>query len=216
MEWEFFKDVPGDDVEQLLSAGIEVWHRRNQPVFKQGAVAHQVHLIRSGRFAVRASTRRGTVTLAILGPGETFGELALVGEEPRRSAEVMALEDGATLEIDRRDLKQVRAAHPAIDRAISSILAHQVRRLSDQLLEAHYLDAPTRIRRRLASLASMYDEGGDSITIPVTHEILAELAGTSRQAVSTVLGEERQRGAVAQRRGSILVLDRQSLRESLG
>src|SRR2546428_36967 len=95
MQWRVLEGVPEEDLHRLLSVARRRTFARNEVVFHRGDPAEALHLISSGRFAVRIMTPLGdTATLAILGPGEAFGELALVGEDPERSATVAALERG--------------------------------------------------------------------------------------------------------------------------
>ena len=77
-----------------------------------------------------------------------------------------------------------------------------VRRLSDLLVEAHYLPADQRVLRRLAELGA----SGDGV-IPLTQEELAHLAGTSRATVNRVLRDGQDRGELELQRGRIQVLD---------
>ena len=71
------------------------------------------------------------------------------------------------------------------------LLAEQLRRATDRIVEAHYVDAETRVRRRLVELAATYD----SDVVPLTQEDIAAMAGTSRATVNRVLREEERRGA---------------------
>ena len=87
------------------------------------------------------------------------------------------------------------------------MLAEQVRRSTDRLVEALHVDADTRVRRRIVELCAHYVAD----TIPLTQEDLAGLAGTSRATVNRVLREEAKRGTVELRRGKPVVRDRDAL-----
>jgi CRP-like cAMP-binding protein len=87
------------------------------------------------------------------------------------------------------------------------LLAEQLRRSTDRLVEAHHVDAETRVRRRLVELAAAYEDG----VVPLTQEDIAALAGTSRATVNRVLREEVKLAAVALARGRTSVLDPDSL-----
>src|SRR3954453_8288907 len=81
MQWRMLEGVPDEEIRRLLSVARRRTFARNEIVFHQGDPAEAMHLIWSGRFAVRIRTPIGdATTLAILGPGESFGELALLGE----------------------------------------------------------------------------------------------------------------------------------------
>lgn len=119
-----------------------------------------VHLIQSGHVVLRIHTPFGDVaTPAILGPGETFGELALLDPESRHSATCVAIEVTETWSLHRDQVNRLRLAYPAIDRLEILILAAHVRRLSEQLVEALYLPADQRVARRVLDLAVTYGDG---------------------------------------------------------
>ena len=87
------------------------------------------------------------------------------------------------------------------------LLAEQLARASDRIVEAHYTDAETRVRRRLRDLAVRQGQPA----VSMTQEHLAEMAGTSRATVNRVLREEERRGTVALSRGCTTVLDLEEL-----
>jgi CRP/FNR family transcriptional regulator, cyclic AMP receptor protein len=209
MEWQIFADVPPEDVRRLLAIARRRTFARNEVVFHRGDPANALHLIVEGRFAVSIITPLGeTAMLGVRGPGDAFGDLALVsGGSAERSATVSALEAGETFSVLREDFARLRREHPEVDAVLVAILAESVRRLSEQVTEAYYLSADDRVLRRLADLADLY--GG---TVPLPQEALAELAGTSRATVNRVLREQQERGTVELSRSKTTVLDLERLR----
>jgi CRP-like cAMP-binding protein len=144
-----------------------------------------------------------SVLVDVLGPGQSFGELALLGDDARRSATVEALEAGETRSVFRDDFASLQRTYPGVKDVLLRLVAEQLRRSTDRLVEAHYVDAETRVRRRLVQLAATYESG----VVPLTQEDIAAMAGTSRATVNRVLREEATRGAVALARGRTTVLD---------
>ena len=212
MEWALLDGVPDGDVQRVLSIARRRTFRRGEVVFHMGDPADTLHLIVSGRFAVRVQTALADVAvLTVLGPGEPFGELALLDPDGRRSATVEALEPGETRSIHRPDFERLRSEHPSVTEVLVALLAGQVRRLSGHLLEALYLPADRRVLRRLAELAEIYAPGAGEAVIPLRQEDLAGLAGTSRATVNRVLRDEEGRGTVRLSRGRTVVLDREAL-----
>jgi CRP/FNR family transcriptional regulator, cyclic AMP receptor protein len=209
MEWQIFADVPPEDVRRLLAIARRRTFARNEVVFHRGDPANALHLIVEGRFAVSIITPLGeTAMLGVRGPGDAFGDLALVsGGSAERSATVSALEAGETFSVLREDFARLRREHPEVDAVLVAILAESVRRLSEQVTEAYYLSADDRVLHRLADLAELY--GG---TVPLPQEALAELAGTSRATVNRVLREQQERGTVELSRSKTTVLDLERLR----
>lgn len=208
MQWTLLADVPPEDVRELLSIARRRTFSKGEVVVHAGDPADSLHLIVKGRFAVRVLTRLGeTALLAVHGPGDAFGELALVSPGAQRSATVSALEPGETRSVFRDDFARLQARHPSVNSVLVALLAEQVRRANDRIVEAHYVDADARVLRRLLELEALYGDGSGQATIPLTQEDLAEMAGTSRATVNRVLRGEQRRGTVELRRGRTIVLD---------
>ena len=118
-----------------------------------------------------------------------------------------ALEDGETRSVFRDDFALLQRTHPGVKDVLLRLLADQLRRATDRIVEAHFVDAETRVRRRVVELSTAYE----SDVVPLTQEDLAAMAGTSRATVNRVLREEESRGVVALRRGQTTILDRAEL-----
>ena len=114
----------------------------------------------------------------------------------------------------RRDLDELRATQPSIDRFLVEVLASQVRRLSQRVLEALYEPADRRVVRRLAELAEIYDDGEPPIVIGLRQDDLATMAGTTRSTTNRVLQQLVEAGVVWVRRGRIEVHDVPALRRA--
>jgi CRP/FNR family transcriptional regulator, cyclic AMP receptor protein len=207
MEWQLFAGVPPEDVQRLLAIARRRTFARGEVVFHRDDPANALHLIVAGRFGVSITTPLAdTALLAVRGPGDAFGELALVSSgETLRSATVAALEAAETRSVFRDDFARLRREHPHVDAVLTAILAERVRRLSERLTESYYLPAEARVLRRLEELAELY--GG---SVPLPQEALAELAGTSRATVNRVLREQEKQGRVRLGRAKIVLSERLS------
>ena len=207
MEWKVLAGVSPADVEHLVAVTRRRRWARGQVVFHDHDEADALHLVASGRFGVRVeATQRTSVLLAVIGPGDAFGELALVSGG-RRGATVQAMSDGETLALHRDAFEVLRRQRPAVDRALAVLLAERIRRLNNLLVEAYHLEADARVRRRLLELGEIFGGG-----IPLTQEEIAQTAGTSRATVNRVLREEEQLGGVALGRARTEVRDADGLR----
>jgi CRP/FNR family transcriptional regulator, cyclic AMP receptor protein len=205
VQWALLEGVPAEEVRELLQIARRRRFARNEVVFHQDDPGDSLHLIVKGRFSVRVATPLGEVaTIAVRGPGESFGEMALLAEEPRRSATVAALETAETFAVYRAEFEQLRQRRPEVDGFLFRFVVGEVRNLRDRLLEALYLPVKKRVLRRLVELARVY--GGDGV-IELTQEAIAELAGATRSTVNQVLREEERRGTIALERGRTRVLD---------
>ncbi len=219
MAWRLLADLGEEDTQRLIAIGRRRRFARGEVVFHQNDPADSLHLVTVGRFCVRVSTRLGDIaTLAIVGRGDAFGEIALVGDDAVRSATVAALERAETLSIYHRDFDRLRRESAAIDQALTRLLAGQIRRMNQLLVDALFTPADARVLLRLAELASVYAEGEDAtgpVTIPLTQETVSELAGTSRATVNRTLREQERLGAVRLRRGGITILSADALTSSV-
>jgi CRP/FNR family transcriptional regulator, cyclic AMP receptor protein len=215
MEWPLFDGVPAEDVRAVLSLARRRTFRRGEVVFHRGDLADSIHLISKGRFDVSIGTALGEViALAIRGPGDTFGELALLTNE-ERTATVTALEAGETLVVRGAELRRLAQRHPALDEVLVRLLAAQVQHLSELLVEAYTVDADERVVRRLLDLVSVYG-GTPPVVVPLRQEDLAALAGTSRATVNRVLRKAERDGLVQLARGRTVVVDPAALRRRAG
>jgi len=206
VEWALFAGIPGDDVRAVLALARRSTYRRGEVVFHRHDPADAVHLVVKGRFDVRITTAHGdVVALAIRGPGETFGEIAVVtGAE--RSATVTALEPGETLVVRGSELRRLAREHQSVDEVLVRVLAEHVAFLSERLVEAYTIDAEARVARRVLELARVYG-GAPPVVIPLIQEDLAALAGTSRATVNRVLRDAERRGLVQVGRGRTVLVD---------
>jgi CRP/FNR family transcriptional regulator, cyclic AMP receptor protein len=206
VQWPILAGVPEEDARRVLSIARRRTFARREVVFHHGDPADTLHLVASGRFAVRIQTPLGdTVMLSLLGPGEAFGEIALLDGVGPRSATVVALEKAETRAIHKLDFDALVQRNPGVADLLARALALRVRRLSELLLEAHYVPADRRVLRRLAEF------GLDDGIVPLTQEELSNLAGTSRATVNRVVRDAQARGELAVRRGHIEVLDTAAL-----
>lgn len=209
MRFELLSDVPADEVQRVLTIARRRRFARGEVVFHEGDPADSLHLIERGRFAVRVTTPLGDAALLTLrGPGEAFGELALVsGREATRAATVESLDAGETRAVYRREFDALRREHPHVGEVLLAVLADEVRRTNALLLDAYYAGADARVRRRLLDLAAT----GDGV-VRLTQQDLASLAGTSRATVNRVLRDEQRRGTLELTRGTTVVRDPDALR----
>jgi len=208
VEWALLAGVPDDDVRELLRVARRRRFARNEVVFHRDDPGDSLHLIQKGRFSLRVATPLGDVaTIAVLGPGDSFGEMALLAEEPRRSATVTALEEAETFAVHRAEFEQLRSRHPEVDRILLRFLAGELRRMNERMLEALYVSAEKRTLRRLVELADLYRSADGEIVVTLTQESIAELAGVARPTVNAVLRDEEKRGTIALERGRTRIVD---------
>jgi CRP-like cAMP-binding protein len=158
---------------------------------------------------VRISTPTGEeASLTVIGPGQSVGEQSLLVEGGRRSASAVALEPVETLFLSRQAFLEMRAEDAGFDQVMLRLLASRVIRLTEQLVEALFVPATTRVLRRVIDAAALYGDG----TIPLTQEELAAMAGSTRNTANRVLRAAQDAALLEVKRGRITVLDMGGLR----
>ncbi|WP_040494608.1 Crp/Fnr family transcriptional regulator [Ilumatobacter nonamiensis] len=211
MEWEILSSLDDRQRTAVLQTAVRRKFRAGDTLFHQGDPGDTVHLLERGHVAVKVVHVHGvTLTLHVLGPGSAFGEQTLVDPRARRTASVVAIGPVETLMIRRDDFIELQKRHPAVTTMLVEILAAQVRRLSEQLLDAHSMGAEQRVVKRLVLLAEDF-RVGDAATLPITQEELASLAGTTRPTANRALQALVDDGAVQLARGRIHIPDLERL-----
>lgn len=219
MDWPLLASLSEADRAAVLAATRLRRFDRGEVVVQEGAPADSLHLVESGRLLVRVTTPAGEhATLNLLGPGQYFGELALLeGREPRRTASIVALEPATTRALPATAFRELRVRHPGTRELLLTLLAERVEELSTRVVEVMYDGLERRVHRRLHALVRLYDDGSPGpVELPITQELLSELVGGARPSVNQVLQRLVGEGVVRLGRGRITVTDRAGLADRAG
>ena len=150
MRWRLLHGVPDEEVQRLVSISRRRRFASKEVVCHRGDPADSMHLIVKGRFAVQVTTPVGdTATVAMIGPGDSFGELALITHDTRRAATVTAVEEAETFAVVKGEFDGLRGEHPSVNDVLLAFLAGELGRQHELLLEALYLPVEKRLLRRL-------------------------------------------------------------------
>ena len=208
MKWALFDGLAVELTRAVLGLARRRKFSRGEVVFHEGDPGDTLHLIDRGHVAVRVTTPLGDMaTLRIIGPGEYFGELALVSPAPR-SATITALEPTETLVLHRDQINRVRLEHPDVEQALLDLVVGEVRRLSAALLDAMYAPVPLRLARQLVGLARSYQADAQGrVVIPLTQDDLASLCGTTRPTINQLIGKLTDNKLLEVARGRVIVTD---------
>jgi len=183
--------------------------RRDQTVFHQGDPGDALFVIATGsvKVVLPSPDAAEPAILATLGPGDFFGELAMLDGEPH-SATVITLEATETLVLGRADFEVLFEREPDLWRALVGSLARELRRLTGHVEALHFLDLRERLAQQLASLAGAADAGGEGrLDRRYTQSELAGMVGGSRESVNRLLAEFVARGLVRFERDIMVIPD---------
>lgn len=197
----FFKGVPlfaslsESDHNLLIQAAQRRTYPRHTLLIRDGDPGESLFLLRKGRAKVFLGDATGReVILALIGPGDFFGELALIDDAPC-SASVMTLEESEFVSIGKREFRQLLASSPGMAVNLLNVLAGRLREADLQIESLALKDVQSRVEQTLHSLAER--EGGE-LVIParITHRDIASMVGASREVVTRALRVLEDRGVV--------------------
>jgi CRP/FNR family cyclic AMP-dependent transcriptional regulator len=207
-----FADVPTGDLEELTAGLRRRRYARGQVIFTQGDPGANLCIVEEGRVRIVVSSDDGKeLVLRLLGPGDFFGELALLDGEPR-SADAVAQENCQLLLLQREDFLKFVEARPRVATALLAALSRKLRLTTRQAQDVAFLDVPARLARTLLDLAGAGDGEDGERTCRLTQAELAGTIGVTRESVNRWLGYFEERGLIRRARGSITILQPDRLR----
>jgi len=178
--------------------GARAWYRKHDTVFRAGSNGNDVYVLMSGRVKVYALSPVGrAVTLWFCLPGEVFGLTEIARSSPRMVyAEACTDVEVLILPCDRLRARLVSDAATALQ--VVDMLSCRLRQLSDAMLNLISDDVNTRVAKLLLRLHARYgrpiESGGSLLDLPLTHQDMADMIGTTRQSVSSAVTHLRQQG----------------------
>jgi CRP/FNR family cyclic AMP-dependent transcriptional regulator len=209
-----FADLEGAELERFSHVAVPRTFPAGTRVFHEGDNSDACYIVKEGSFRVTREHSDGrAITLATLGPGEIFGELAMLDGD-QRSASAEALTDGELLALPAGDVRSLLARHPEIALKLVAGLVRRLRAANVRLSRQSFQTVPSRVAGILSQLSrdGQEDGPGEEVTLRMNQTDLAQLAGTSRESVSRFLAELERAGVVRSGRGRVTVLDPPKLR----
>jgi CRP/FNR family cyclic AMP-dependent transcriptional regulator len=201
--------IPPDRFEEMDFDLEMVTFAPNEVIFEEGAAGDFCYLVESGQVRISKDIAGGgQETVGFIGPGEFFGELALIDDQPR-SAHVIAMEDSQLLILRREDFRRRVEANPSVAWALLTELSRRLRRADQKIGGLVLLDVPGRISRLLLDLSAESTNG--MIEKPLTHQTIAQMIGASRETVSRAMKEFQEEGLIRVERRRIAVANRDAL-----
>jgi CRP-like cAMP-binding protein len=210
-----FRHLPATALEEL-SQNLRLRHfGPGDTVFYEGDPGTSLCVIQSGRIKLSLiSTSGREVIIDLLGPGDVFGELALLDGEPR-SADAVATESTDLLLLQRQDFLQFLEEHPKLSIALLAELSRRLRRDTQLIQDAAFLDVPARLARVILRLAEPQGDSAVRATPRLNQTNLAGLVGTTRETLNKFLGMYQDEGWIRLERGRIFVLNEDALKSRL-
>jgi CRP/FNR family transcriptional regulator, cyclic AMP receptor protein len=216
---DWFASLTSDEIAGLARDAVTVQLEEGDTVFEEGDRGDRCFVIQSGAVKVLRRFPDGRrVTLARLGPGSVFGELALMGGE-RRSATVQAAEPTTVVGLGSDEVMALLRNDPEAALGVALTLADRLRAANERLFEYALATVSGRVAATLlAQVEARQAQGAGERDVEVvgTATDLARLAGAARDSATRVLHWLENEGVLTLKRGKTIVHDPAALSKYLG
>ena len=215
-------DVTGIFCPKKLGSGafhVDKRYRKGEYVYMPDDAADKIFFLFDGRIKIGAYGDSGKeITKAILGRGEVFGELAVLGEKTRRDF-AQAMEDTTVCMISANEMKTLMQDHSTLSLFLMKMMGSRMLEMENRLEALVFKDSRTRIIEFIRDLAQKKGQRVGYETLVrkfLTHQEIANLTATSRQTVTTVLNDLRNKNILTFNRRRLLVRDMKLLEQEAG
>jgi CRP/FNR family transcriptional regulator/CRP/FNR family cyclic AMP-dependent transcriptional regulator len=194
-----FAELSEVDIQALARLTTRRRYPKDTVVFFENEQGDTLFMILEGRVRVTILGDDGReVILSVLGPGDFFGEISLLDNEPR-SATAIAAEESELLLLHRADFQGAMSDNPSIGGALIRVLTARLRRANHQISTLALLDVYGRVARVILDIAR--EEGrrlkdGRIAFRRATHQELANRIGTTRETVTRMLKDLERQGLI--------------------
>jgi CRP-like cAMP-binding protein len=206
-----FSELDDESMTAMLAMIDRTVLRRGEVLFHEGDAADRLYAVVDGKVKLsRVSTGGQDSLLAILGPGQVFGELSLF-DPGQRSSTVTAVTDQVELaSLSHDDLLVWLDGRPSVTRGLLALLSGRLRRANDVIGDLVFADAPRRVAKALLDLAERFGEKteeGVHVRHDLTQEELAQLVGAARETVNKALADFAAKGWVRLESRGVIITD---------
>ncbi len=184
---------------------------KNQVIYFPEDTSNTVFLLKAGKVKISKMSESGKeMILALLGPGEIFGELSITGQAKREEI-AEATEDAVICSVSVNDFQNMMEMNPKFNLQVTKLIGFRLKKIQSRLENLIFKTADQRVRFFIKELA---EEHGRAIMgnpeervvkMRLTHDDIAKLSATSRQTVTSVLNEMEKHGLIAYDRSRIFV-----------
>jgi CRP/FNR family transcriptional regulator, cyclic AMP receptor protein len=211
-----FSVLHPDDLTALASRMRFRSYRAGEAIFRQGDAARSLYVIHQGRVKLfNSSSTDQERLIAVLGPGQVFGELEVLSGDARVMG-ARAVDHVVVFAMDRHLLRAVLKTRSAFTRRLLELVARRLRRADQATQDLIFFDAGTRLARRLVELADDHgrpvEDGAIVIDLPITQKEVAQMIGVNRASVNRLIRSLVERGLIEWNQGRPLVLQPDVLR----
>jgi len=202
-----FSSLNDDELGELANLAIERNFMPNEFIFWDGDTPEWFYIVAEGKVKVLKHSSLGKeFIIAFFGPGEMFGEIAVLENKPY-PASAQAVAETKVAGIRREDFLSFLANRPQVALRIINVLAGRLRDAQGRLRDL----AGERVEQRLASVLLMLSTKL-GLTLPFTRQEIADMAGTTTETAIRVMSQLKDREIIRSVRGKVIILNEEKLR----
>jgi CRP-like cAMP-binding protein len=211
-----FGQLAPEEQERLVAYMRLVRQPARTVLFRKGDPGTHMVVVVRGRVKVCTHSEDGKeLVLNLINAGEVVGEIALL-DGADRTADAVTLVDSDLLILERRDFIPFLQRHPDACMRLFAVLCERVRRTSELLEEALFLEGSSRLAKRLVHLAEIFGKpvpGGVRIDISLSQQQLGNMVGMSRESMNKQLKQWRQDNLIRIEDGRYVLTNLDALRD---
>ena len=191
---EVFETLSVSEMSRLMQAVEQLDLPRHHQIFASGSPNQSLYFIERGSVRVTRPSPDGRafVILALLGPGDLLGELSRTEDTHDSSAET--IEDCRIYQLSRRDFEGLVRENPGFALGLIQVLSHRLKHAQSRIEDLVFRQVPSRIAKLFINLADNHGKvtpAGIILDLPLTHQEIADIVGSSRVTVTQVLNRFR-------------------------
>ncbi len=211
-----FANITAKDLNLIAKNTIERKYPKGSYLFFENEEGNSLYIVVSGLVKIFKSDQTGrTKTLAYLKEGDFFGEMAMLDEQ-KRSASASVLEDSVVLILNRSDFQMEILNNPLIALRLMQAISSRLRSADKQIEDLTFRNLPGRVASAIIELSKKHGiktaAGQVKIDLKLTHQELAEMIGTAREVVTSILNDFRKAKCIAIEEKHIIIIDLKELR----
>ncbi len=203
---EFFQVFSPEALERFAAAASVQTFMRGDHAFAEGDEAKEMFIVKSGRIAIANRNIDRESLLALMNPGDLFGEMALFDGQGR-SAGARALEQSEVVVLPYASMTEELKLDPDALWAVVGLFSRRIRVADEALADSVFLDVTGRTAKRLLDIAGDSDE----FQLPITQEELAGMIGASRERVNKAIAQFVRLGWMEQHERTYRIVDRKRM-----
>lgn len=214
--FNLFEGLAQDKMMELEKITSMQETSKNDPIYFAQEPSNSIFFLKKGRVKLsRISLDGKEMIIALVNPGEVFGELAILDVEDR-SDFATTLDDSLICAISKDDFKIFLEKNPELNLKISRLIGFKLRKFSERIEELVFKDANQRVISFIINLAKEHGKMiGDEYFIKpfLKHQDIAKLTACSRQTVNSILTDLREKKLINFDRRKLIIINFQKLNE---